>query len=121
MSIRIAVATRSGKVVDEHFGRAEAFHIIDLDETGDQYVEKRETTRLCQEYEHSDSALEKTTSLLSDCSAVLVSRVGVGAKRVLEITGISVFEIGLTVYDALEKLRQYYYKERGRTSYGKEN
>lgn len=121
MSIRIAVATKSGKVIDKHFGRAEAFHIVDLDEKENCYIEKRETTRLCQEHEHNESALEKMMLLLHDCSAVLASKVGVEVKRKLEIVGIAVFEVGLPVDEALEKLKQYYYKGRGGSIYGQEN
>lgn len=121
MNVRIAVATRSGKVVDEHFGRAEAFHIVDLDEKGNRYIEKRETARLCNDFEHSEDALKKRIVLLGDCNAVLAVRAGPVVKRELEIAGISVFEIGLPVDEALEKLRQYYFKERGIKTNGQEN
>ena len=121
MNVRIAIATSSGKVVDEHFGRAEVLHIVDLDEKGSYYIEKRETARLCRDYEHSDDTLEERISLLSDCNAVLTARAGPVVKRELEIAGISVFEIGLPVDEALEKLRQYHYKERGRKTNGQEN
>lgn len=121
MNVRIAVATRSGKVVDEHFGRAEAFHVIELDEKGGRYLEKRRTARLCRDYEHNEDALKERISLLNDCKAVLAARTGLVVKRELEIAGITVFEIGLPVDEALEKLRHYYYKERGRKANGREN
>jgi predicted Fe-Mo cluster-binding NifX family protein len=110
MSVRIAVATTDGKVVNEHFGRADAFTIVELDETGHRFLEKRETEPVCDGGYHDDDTMQQAIDLLSDCRAVLVSRAGPGAKRALEIRNISVFEIGLPLDEALEKLRAYYYK-----------
>jgi predicted Fe-Mo cluster-binding NifX family protein len=112
MSIRIAVATTDGKVVNEHFGRASAFYIVELDETGYRFLEKREVSPVCSGGSHDDSTMEKAIDLLADCRAVLVSRAGPGAKRALEIRGISVFEIGIPIDEAMEKLRAYYFRER---------
>jgi len=112
MSVRIAVATTDGKVVNEHFGRASAFYILELDEAGYRLMEKRETAPVCAGGTHDDRAMGNTVALLGDCRAVLVSRAGPGAKRSLEIQGISVFEIGLPINEALDKLRAYYYKKR---------
>jgi predicted Fe-Mo cluster-binding NifX family protein len=112
MSIRIAITTTDGKVVNEHFGRASAFYIVELDETGYRLLEKREVSPVCAGGSHDDNAIEKAIDRLADCRAILVSRAGPGAKRALEIRGISVFEIGLPIDEAMEKLRIYYYKKR---------
>ncbi|MDR2933250.1 MAG: dinitrogenase iron-molybdenum cofactor biosynthesis protein [Oscillospiraceae bacterium] len=112
MSIRIAAATTDGKIINEHFGRASAFYIVELDESGYRFMEKRETAPVCGGGSHDDGAMAKNIALLDDCRAVLVSRAGPGAKRALELQGISVFEIGLPIDEALDKLRAYYYKMR---------
>lgn len=110
MSIRIAIATTDGKVVNEHFGRASVFYIIELDGEEYRFNEERPTAPVCGGGSHNDNDMENAACLLSDCQAVLVSKIGSGAKRALEIRGISVFEIGLPVDEALDKLRTYYYK-----------
>lgn len=112
MSVRIAAATTDGKVINEHFGRACAFYIMELNETEYRVLEKRNITSICRQGDHDDGAMQRTVDLLRDCRAVLVSRAGPGAKRALEMGGISVFEIGLPIDEALVKLRSYYYKKR---------
>jgi len=108
MSIRIAVASRDGKFVNEHFGRAERFLIFDLK---GKFLEERVSERVCQNGEHDESSFEKTAKLLSDCKAIVVSKIGYGASSYMESRGFELFEAGMPIDDALFKLRKYY--ERG--------
>lgn len=111
MSVRIAIATTDGKVVNEHFGRARHFSIVELDENSHRFLERREALPLCSGGEHSESAVADAIALLWDCKAVLVAKAGVSVKRALEISGVSVFEIGMDIHEALAKLRKYYFSK----------
>lgn len=108
---RVAIASLDGKVINEHFGRAKAFFIIDLAPDGTYTLfEKRDVTPLCDNGEHSQEGLLNSISALSDCSAVLVSRIGMAAKRALELNRISVFEQPDYIDSALSKLAKYFAK-----------
>ncbi|MDR1157567.1 MAG: dinitrogenase iron-molybdenum cofactor biosynthesis protein [Oscillospiraceae bacterium] len=111
LPIHIAIATTDGKFVNEHFGRARCFYIVALDKEGHRLVERRAVPPVCDGGMHEDNALDAAAALLGDCRAVLVSRIGPPAKRRLEKSGISVFEIGLPIEDALARLRDYYDRE----------
>lgn len=108
---RVAVATLDGKVINEHFGRAKAFYIIDLAPDGTYtFFEKRTVTPLCANGEHTRESLEAGVGALRDCTAVLVSRIGMAAKKALEQNRISVFEQPDYIDSALSKLAKYFSK-----------
>mgnify|MGYP000929320327 CR=1 FL=1 len=108
---RVAIASLDGKVINEHFGRAQSFLIIDLAPDGTYtLVENRSVIPLCVSGEHTPEALEVSVSALRDCAAVLVARIGMAAKRALEMNRISVFEQPDFIDIALSKLAEYYAK-----------
>lgn len=106
MNYKIAVASRDGKFINEHFGRAERFLIFDL-ETGN-YIEERKNEKICQNGEHESSAFDRTSELLSDCKAIVISKIGFGASSYMESKGFDLFEAGMPISDAVEKLQKYY-------------
>ena len=61
MVYRIAIASTDGIVVNQHFGHAERFHIIELDAETEkyEYTETREAERVCQGHYHHDSSFDK--------------------------------------------------------------
>lgn len=111
MGWRVAVATTDGKVINEHFGRARAFYIFDIKLDGThEFLEKRTVTPLCRDWNHDDNALLDITERLKDCSAVLVSKIGPSAMRILEINGIAVFEEANYIDETLGKMARYFVK-----------
>ncbi len=110
---RIAVASLDGKVINEHFGRAREFFIIDIARDGSyQLVERRAVVPLCSEGGHSVKALEAHINTLRDCDAVLVSRIGMGARRALELNRIPVFEHPGYIDSTMAKLAVYFAKTK---------
>lgn len=108
---RVAIASLDGKVINEHFGRAKSFLIIDLAPDGTYtLVETRGVVPLCEGGEHTPEALENSIGALRDCTAVLAARIGMAAKRALEINRISVFEQPDFIDIALSKLAEYFAK-----------
>lgn len=108
MSYKIAVASTDGKVVNEHFGRARQFLILEIHEDGTyEMVDLRRVPRICDGGSHEDEAMRENIKKLSDCKYVLVSRIGPGAENMLEQYGISAFAIIDYVEDAINKLISY--------------
>ena len=106
MAYRIAVASTDGIVVNQQFGHAERFHILELDaETGKyEYTGTREVERVCQGHYHHDSSFDKVIDALSDVHAVLVAKIGTGASEQLESCGITVYEAPFPIEPLVEKI-----------------
>ncbi len=105
MAYKIAVASTDGKVVNQHFGRAEKFYILEVnDENEFYYIEERENTASCIGGTHSDEGLALTVKRLSDCRYVLVSQIGPGAEYALNKKGVTAFAISHYVDEAVKKL-----------------
>ncbi len=94
-SLKMAVASSDGKVINQHFGKARKFIIIESDGDLIKVLETSENKPSCGTLEyggHADDALEKSVSLISDCDAVLCSRIGGGAAEGLQSMGIEPVE-----------------------------
>jgi predicted Fe-Mo cluster-binding NifX family protein len=111
MGWRVAAASVEGTMVTEHFGRAKSFYIVDIEPDGSFAIpERRFVDPLCEGGGHSDSAFAATIQLLRDCAAVLVAKIGPGARKQLELAGIAVFEQPVKIEEAAKKLSSYYTK-----------
>ena len=105
MSVRVAVASKDGVMVHQHFGRATHFQIYDLDEAGFQFVETRENTPSCHFDQTAEGeSHEPVVRLLADCRIVLVARIGPGATQVLRSRGLTAYETPMYIEDALQRL-----------------
>ena len=103
MAHRIALASSTGKGIDQHFRQAHRFEIFDLEETHYTFIETRlrETEK---ERGHDFSVFNEIAQLLADCEGVFVSHIGMGAARYLNSIGLRVFEAPYPVDKVLEKL-----------------
>ena len=88
MAIQIAVASKHGVAVDEHFGHAKLFFIYALHETGVQLVEQRHVDHYCLGGHGDRSALQKILDTIGDCEAVFVAKVGDGPADKLRARGV---------------------------------
>ncbi len=98
---RVAAATKNGRIVDLHFGHADAFHIYESDGKTVRFIEKRDVERYCSGVEDCDeheNRIDKIVRAVSDCSAVLAIRIGDSPKRKLTARGIRTF----MTYDRVE-------------------
>jgi nitrogen fixation protein NifB len=99
--VLVAVATSGGGVVNQHFGHADEFWIYEAGPRFARLVGTRSVARYCQGPSSCDddrSVLDRTVEMLSDCAAVLCSRVGAGPRRALTAAGVDVVE----VYEQIE-------------------
>ena len=110
MKTRIAVASTDGKVVNQHFGKAEVFYILEADTEGRIWwdlKEIRQVNAFCEGGEHQDDRLEEAVSRIADCEYVLVSKIGYRAANVLEAKGIRVFELPGMISESVEEMLNY--------------
>lgn len=112
MSNKIAIASSDGKFVNQHFGRAQQFLIVELKDDGSyEYLETRENKPACTVEGH-DSSIEDTINLISDCDGVLVSQIGPGAADMLISRSIQPVIIPMLIDDALKKVYELIQQEK---------
>lgn len=110
MKCRIAVASTDGKVVNQHFGKADIFYILEADTTETdkfEVVEIRKTGAFCEGGEHSDVRLREVIENINDCGYVLVSRIGQRAQNEVEAAGIQVYELPGIISESVEELLKH--------------
>jgi predicted Fe-Mo cluster-binding NifX family protein len=89
MAYRIGLASIDGTVIDQHFGSARYWQIYDLD-TEAHFVECRKTVPKCQG--HCEGGFEDLVSILEDCDAIFVLKIGELAASYVLSKGKRVFE-----------------------------
>jgi tRNA-Thr(GGU) m(6)t(6)A37 methyltransferase TsaA len=90
---RVAVGSRDGKTVHEHFGKATMFQILDIENGVARFVESRPNVPTCRGGMDPDDA-EPHRDLpdsIADCCAVVVAAIGPGARDRLKRAKISAF------------------------------
>ena len=86
----VAVATKGGGRVNQHFGHAAEFQIYEVDLHGVRFVGHRKVENYCQGGWGDDDVLEdKVIPILSGVEAVFVSKIGSCPKKDLAVAGIS--------------------------------
>ncbi|MDR2820123.1 MAG: radical SAM protein [Desulfovibrio sp.] len=111
-ALRIAVASRSGVVVDQHFGFADQFYIYESDGVSTRLVEARRISAskascgMCGEdpgrrgnTAEGMGKIAKALAAVADCKAVVAMRIGDSPSRQLAEKGIAVF----STYETIDK------------------
>jgi nitrogenase molybdenum-iron protein alpha/beta subunit/molybdenum cofactor biosynthesis enzyme MoaA/predicted Fe-Mo cluster-binding NifX family protein len=99
--IQIAVATKSGMLVDQHFGQVSEFYIYEYMNGKAVFKEKRSVKKYCngiEECDSNESRMDSIIQTIADCTAVIAMRIGDAPKQKLNAKGIQVF----TTYDRIE-------------------
>lgn len=105
MSMRVAVGSSDGKVINQHFGHAKQFLIFDIDENGNiEFIEIRDNIPLCCGGNHTSNGIKNTLDILKDVQIVVVSQIGPGASQSLLSNGIEPFVMPIFINEALEKI-----------------
>lgn len=87
--IRVAVATKEGVMVSEHFGHAKAFHIYELSPDSCRLLEQRQVRHYCLGGSSDKTAMAEILDTIEDCDAVFVAKVGDGPTEKLAARGIT--------------------------------
>lgn len=116
--MKIAIGSNDGKRINQHFGRAKSFYIAEVDLENETYglPEERSIENEIHETSeninagchggstHNDKNFKHIARILSDCSYLIVEKIGFGARTVLESSGIVCFELPGNIDEVLEKL-----------------
>jgi len=101
MAEKIALASSTGLFVDEHFAQATAFYVYE--KSADKFVFSEK--RICRcPGGHDTSSFDAILSLLSDCKAIFVNRIGLGAAHYLIEKGVRVFDSPYPVETVLDQV-----------------
>ncbi|MCW2245979.1 nitrogen fixation protein NifB [Azospirillum fermentarium] len=114
--ILIAVATKGGERINEHFGHAREFQIYEVGLKGATFVGHRRVETYCEGGSGDEDALSTVLAAIADCTAVLVAKIGGCPSKSLTDAGIEpvdrfafeyIEESALTYFkDYAERLRQ---------------
>ncbi|MGP0061494.1 MAG: nitrogenase cofactor biosynthesis protein NifB [Beijerinckiaceae bacterium] len=88
ISILVAVATKGGGRINEHFGHAKEFQIYELSAGGAKFVGHRRVDHYCKGGYGDEDSLETVLRAINDCTAVFVAKVGGCPKDSLKQAGI---------------------------------
>jgi len=88
ISMLIAVATKGGGRVNEHFGHASEFQIYEVNAKGAKFVGHRRVDLYCQGGFGEEDTLVTVIRAINDCHAVFVAKIGGCPKDDLKKAGI---------------------------------
>ncbi len=93
--MRIAVASRTGAEVDQHFGHAERFLIYDCAAGHPRLVDEKKVDKYCSfdpDHPFREGPFDTIVKALNGCRAVLVAQIGDMPKQELEKRGITAID-----------------------------
>jgi nitrogen fixation protein NifB len=88
VKILVAVATKGGGRINEHFGHATEFQIYELSASGAKFVGHRRVDLYCQGGFGDEDNLTTVVRAINDCTAVFVAKIGACPKGDLQSAGI---------------------------------
>ena len=86
--LRVAVASKDGVAISEHFGHAKQFYIYDIAPNDCRFLEKRDVQHYCLGGHSDKAALPVIIETIKDCTAVFVAKIGDGPGEKLAAKGI---------------------------------
>jgi nitrogen fixation protein NifB len=109
ISIMIAVATKGGGRINEHFGHAKEFQIYEVSAAGSKFVGHRRVDNYCQGGYAEEDSLETVVRAINDCQAVFVARIGGCPREGLKRAGIE--PVDRFALEYIEQSAIAYFKE----------
>ncbi|NES95338.1 MAG: nitrogenase cofactor biosynthesis protein NifB [Desertifilum sp. SIO1I2] len=105
--VLVAVATKGGGLVNQHFGHAKEFMIYEVDANEARFVGHRKIDHYCQSGYGEEATLDNIIQTIGDCKAVLVSKIGHCPQAELQKAGIQSVE----AYDVIETVARAFYDQ----------
>ncbi|MDD2540472.1 MAG: NifB/NifX family molybdenum-iron cluster-binding protein [Desulfuromonadaceae bacterium] len=103
----IAVASKDGKEINQHFGHAERFLIFDVEDGAAKLVDERVVERYCSfdpEHPLRGHLLRSIAEALAGCRAVVTAQMGEHPQGELEKLGVEPFVISGPIKSTLVEL-----------------
>lgn len=98
--LTLAVASKEGISISEHFGHAKQFWIYQVSTDACQLLEKRDVDHYCLGHHGDQSAMAKILATINDCHAVFVAKIGDGPTEKLQAIGVK--SVSDYAYEAIE-------------------
>ncbi len=105
--ILVAVATKGGGVVNQHFGHAKEFQIFEVDGVEAKFVGHRKVDHYCQGGYGEDATLNNIIGAIKDCKAVLASKIGDCPQGMLREASVEPVQ----GYDTIDTLALKFYEQ----------
>lgn len=112
---RFAVTSRSGMIVDQHFGQVKEIYIYEYKNNEVFYIEKRQIQQYCTGSEfcdEHDDKIERIIQTMKDCQGVIAMRIGQSPKEKLEERGIQIFTTYNHIIEAVQEFAQQLNKNK---------
>jgi nitrogen fixation protein NifB len=109
VKILVAVATKGGGRINEHFGHAKEFQIYELSSAGSKFVGHRRVDLYCQGGFGDEDSLETVIRAINDCTAVFVAKIGGCPKNNLLKAGIE--PVDQYAHEFIEQSAIAYFKD----------
>lgn len=105
-TLLLAVASKHGLSIDEHFGHASRFWIYQIGADTVELLEKREVEHYCLGGTSSKTAMSGIMESIKDCRAVFVAKIGDGP--IAKLGEIGIEAVDRYAYEAIgESLADY--------------
>jgi nitrogenase cofactor biosynthesis protein NifB len=91
--LRFAVASKTGMIVDQHFGHARAFGIYEYHRGRVNFIEKRDIPQYCfgpRNCGSPEETMAEILKIIEDCSGLIAMRIGDAPRTRLEEKGFKV-------------------------------
>ena len=82
-SIRVAVATKDGALVDLHFGHVRTFEVYEATANSVTHLERRGIDKYCKDDDDRATRMKGILQVIGDCKGVLIARIGPVPKEML--------------------------------------
>lgn len=105
--ILVAVATKGGGLVNQHFGHAKEFQIYEVDANDVKFVGHRKIDHYCQSGYGEEATLDNIIATIVDCKAVLTSKIGNCPQAELQKAGL----LAVEAYDVIETVARNFYQQ----------
>ncbi|MEM5317652.1 nitrogenase cofactor biosynthesis protein NifB [Paraburkholderia sp. JHI869] len=101
VEVRIAVATKGGRLVNAHFGHVSEFQIFQVSAAGALFVAHRRVGAYCRGGDGDEDELGPIIHAINDCHAVLVAKIGLCPRKSLLEAGIE--PVDMYAHEPIEK------------------
>lgn len=105
--ILVAVASKGGGMVNQHFGHAKEFMIYEVDANEAKFIGHRKIADYCQGGYGEEAALDGILKTIEDCKAIFAMKVGPCPQKAIQAAGIEVVED----YGVIEAIARKYYDQ----------
>ena len=116
ISILIAIATKGGGRINEHFGHAREFQVYEVSTAGAKFVGHRRVDNYCKGGFGEEESLETVIRAINDCTAVFMSRIGNCPREGLlkaDIEPVDRFALEYIEQSAIAYFKEYLQRVRG--------